>query len=507
MTATEGELILSGDDDKQKKKENLILANSQRIDEAGEVMIKFREEKMYMVHDPEFPHFERLHDERFKEIAYRVLGAVKRGVVGDVMDFKLHSLNDYSHHDHLILFGLPHRANKAPGAITQVWNTRTLEFDESFDPNYCIWRSPYAPLPLPYTGYKLPFIMELAGGDEGLYDDYMQSMAAIVMETKPDGVIWWIGEGANGKSTLMDAIWELFPAQLAKLKLKDLEENKDTLKLNGKLANIVTENSEGRVEDTQVYKSIGTHEDFEAHKFFNQYGATIRGNMHHILSANNIPAFNDKGHSARRRTFIVPFLQQFESDPTFKERTFTPEFFGYLITEILRYTHIIRARGYKYKWSAKTQAAKLEYDSEANTAEDYMRHVIDDDGLVGFKNQKSIYLDYKEWCENRLSNPLGFTNFKAVLKKYPFQPRSTRIPGVMVPVTIYRLPGSPPNLVEFGIGRNEIYTTPDFQRELPVDEIEVEVPVELTEEPEMPPVDDDIPEPEPARPTVLKGDW
>ena len=509
MTATEGEIVQSGDQDGKRTKENAVIrANATVIEQAGEVMIKFRGDRLYMVHDPEFPHFRRLAEEEFSDIAYKYLGAVKNAVIKDLMKYKFHSIDDYSHHDHLILFGLPHRANHAQGAITQVWNSRTLEFDEGFEPNYCIWRSPYAPLPLPHPGYKIPFIMSLAGGDEGLYDDYMQSLAPIIMEKKPVGVCWWIGEGANGKTTLMDAIYEIFPEQLVGLTAKDLEANKDTLRLNGKLANIVRENSEGRIEDTQVYKSIGTHEDFEAHKFFNQYGATIRGNMHHILSANAVPAFNDKGHSARRRTYIIPFTQQFENDLNFKERTFTPEFFGHLITEMMRYAHILRARGYKYKWSAKTLAAKLEYDAEANTAEDYMKFAIEQDGLVGYKNQNSIYRDYERWCGENLLHPLGISNFKLVLKKYPFKPRSTRVPGVMVPLTIYRLPETPSNLVEFGIDRNEIYTTPDFQRELPVDEIEVEVPTELTAEPEIPPADEDVLEEKiEERPSVLKGDW
>lgn len=445
-------------DDQEPVKQSVLQVQTDTILQYYTV-IRFRNRPLYMVDEP-FPHYIPLTKERFDNIAYNLLQPLPtRSRVGDCYDAIKNRAEDFSHNQHLILFGR-RETTTDPAHRAIVWNTDTLSV-QGYEPDLCVWRSPYPQLHPSKATERLEFIMQLAGGNEGLYDDIMQSIAPLVMSKKPDGVIWWVGAGANGKSTLMDALYRIFPGQLASLTVKSLTDQRDAPSLNGQLANIVKESSEGRIDDTEVYKAIGTHEDFSVHTFNKQDPTTILGNMHHIFSGNSIPIFNDKGYSARRRTFIIPFGQEFKSDPNFEEKTFTPEFFSALITEICKYAVRLRDQGYNYHWSARTTAAKADYDTSANTAENYTAELIED-GVVGFDNFGNVRNDYENWCRDEGQVPLGIQNMRRALMTAGFERLSVRLGDVTTKA--YRLPGfKEAELQRLSVGRPGLFTIPGFQ--------------------------------------------
>lgn len=394
----------------------------------------------------EFTQYVPLHKDRFETIAYPLLGGVSRSRMSDVFAYVVNTAPDVTDQGHLLMMG------------SRVWNMRTLEFEEIEDTSVVVWRSPWEAVE---KEGPVSFVMDLAGGDKGHYEDILQSMAGLVMHKKPDGVMWWVGGGANGKSSLMEAIYRLFPGQLASLTVKGLTDGRDTPMLNGHLANVVKESSEGRIEDTQIYKSIGTHEDFRVHKFHSQESMTIRGNMHHIFSANQVPIFNDKGYSARRRTFIIPFNQVFKSDPTFEERTFTPEVLGHLLWEIMRVARDIQARAYRYKFSQITDSAKMEYDVEANNAEEYARELLEG-GIVGFEAFGSVRADYENWCADNGYVPLGVGNMRRSLQQVGFERRSIRYEDGTVSRKYIIKTVDSNDIRPYGYGRQGLYTSYGF---------------------------------------------
>lgn len=393
-----------------------------------------------------FVHFEPLHRDQFDRLAYPLLGGISRSRMGDVFSYISNTAIDLSRYDHLISFG------------GRVWDSRALEWVE-YNPDMTIWRSPFKPQE---PGRPIPFILSLAGGDMEQYADIMQSLAPIIMERKPDGVIWWVGDGANGKSTLMDALYRIFPGQLASITVRRLVDGRDTPGLNGHLANVVKESSEGRVEDTEIYKAVGTHENFRVHRFHSQDDIEVRGNVHHIFSANTVPTFNDKGWSARRRTFIVPFGQRFESDPNFEDKTFTPEMFGQLIWEMARYAKVLHEQELKYKWSAGTLAAKSDYDVDANNAEEYAKELIAE-GVVAFESFGPVRIDYENWCASNGFVPLGVTNLRRAMGALKFE-RITYQDNTGQFKKHYRLPGfASKELIRLHMDRPGLLTTPGFK--------------------------------------------
>jgi hypothetical protein len=458
-----------------EQKQTAIAAKAKVIT-SDVVMIRFKNRPMVEDYTG-FPHFVPLHKERFDKEAYLRLGGIPRSQVSDVYAYVCSTVEDFTNSQHLIGFGVPieHVEIEADTDLVAlhsrkptVWDMRELRYDIGLTINDTVWRSPYCVVS---NGdgkdhQRIPFIMQLAGDDEGLYDDIMQSIAPIIMDQKPDGVVWWVGSGANGKSTLMDAIYRIFPGQLASITVRRLVDGRDTPSLNGTLANIVKESSEGRVDDTETYKALGTHENFRVHKFHSQDDIEINGNIHTIFSANTIPIFNDKGYSARRRTFIIPFNQQFKSDPEFEKNTFTPEFFGRLISEMCRYAKQIERQGYQYKWSAATRAAKMDYDNEANNAEEYAKKIINE-GVVGYYSYNSVRMDYENWCSDEGYVPLGIGNLRKAMGALGFE-RTTTSAEDGKSAHVYRLKGVTGSLGQLGMGRPGLLTVDGFNA-MPID--------------------------------------
>jgi putative DNA primase/helicase len=327
--------------------------------------------------------------DRFAETCYKKFGSgLNKSAIAELEHLFRTTAPDLSHLAHLIAFG------------SRVWDMKKLDWCDT-PPEDCVYRVPFEPKTP--TG-KIDFVKQLAKGDEGVYDDIMQSIAPLLMDKKPTGVIWYLGSGANGKSTLVHLIYLIFGPYLTEITVKQLEDERDTPQLNGKLGNICKESSEGYVEDTRTYKSIGTHESFSVHKFHSQDMVEIEGNVHHIFSANNIPTFGDKSYGARRRTLVIPFDNRFKPDETFEDRTFTKQFIEEFLGEVLAYVAKLREQNYEYRFSETTNAMKEKYDTDANTAQTYAEELVDE-GVVGFSNYRNIQMDYENWCQEHGYKP------------------------------------------------------------------------------------------------------
>lgn len=348
----------------------------------------------------------------FAEVCYNLFGhGTNRSRINELEHLFRTTAEDLSDRAHLISFG------------DRVWDMRKLDWDPKKTVEDCVYRVPYSPSE--DDGEPIEFIMDLACGDEGVYRDILQSVAPLIMDKKPTGVIWYLGGGANGKSTLVHLIYKIWGDYLTELTVKQLEDERDTPQLNGKIGNVCKESSEGFIEDTKAYKSVGTHEGFPVHKFHSQDMVWIEGNVHHIFSANNIPTFGDKSYGARRRTLVIPFAASFKPDETFEDKTFTKEFIERFLAEVIKYTLILKEQGYAYKFSETTALTKQKYDTGANTAQTYAQELINQD-IHGFLNYAKLEPDYRDWCSENGYTPSSLNLLRKAMDEHGYANRSVR---------------------------------------------------------------------------------
>lgn len=321
----------------------------------------------------------------FAELIYSLFGTgISKSRIVDIQHYVFTSSPDHSYMGRYIRMG------------QRVWDMTEVDFTDEIPPEDCIYSTDVVPDADPEPSQ---FIMDLACGKQSVYDDILQSIAPLFTTKKPDGVIWWRGNGSNGKSLLAGALYHLLGDYFSGITVKQIEDGRDSLVMNGKLGNIVKESSEGFIDDTQAYKSIGTHEDFHIHLFHSQAMAKVNGDLHHIFSANNIPTFGDKSDGARRRTLLIPFDNKFVSDPTFEDRLFTPKFFRQLLGLCLQYARRLKEQNYQYQFGEVTTETKDRYDVETNTAETYVKELIDNE-IYGFTSYANLQTDYMNWCDD-----------------------------------------------------------------------------------------------------------
>jgi hypothetical protein len=298
-------------------------------------IVRFRGTVMIKVPKP-YPHYVAMDREMFECAIRPLLGYMPRRRVNEVFAQVCNTADNLTAYDHCILLGA--------GTNRQaVWDMEQLEVRHDIIPDNCVWRTPYAPLPITK---QIKFIMDLAVGDAGLYSDIMQSLAPLVMAQKPVGVIWWIGDNIDGKHTLFDVLNKIFPDQLTSLTVKQMNGGRsNTPLLNSVLGNMAVD-SGGQITNTEIYKSIGTHEDFSVHRYHTQNGIVVRGNVHHIFAASHAPTFYTRNLSIDRRTHTVPFSHVGSAQAMLHN-----SFYGQLLAEMCRYALIIKQQGYSYNWS------------------------------------------------------------------------------------------------------------------------------------------------------------
>jgi phage/plasmid-associated DNA primase len=320
---------------------------------------------------------------------------------------------------------------------SRVWDMKKLQFTDEVSPEDCVYATSISPSD---GNSHRQWLEEVTLGDSTLADDIMKALAPVFMYKKPFGVFWFLGNGANGKSTTLKALYAIFGSKapythnrwFSQLTVKQIEDERDAPMVNGKLGNICLESNDGHVKDTSGYKNLAEHSTFSVHKFNSQDGAQVDGNVHTIFNANNIPTFADKTQGVRRRTFTIPFKASFPQDNTFDEKLFGREgFLSDLLGEILRTTVIISKSGYNYDFSPQTLKAKEDYDVEVNTAETYFEELVTTD-VWGFSNFTELNRDYQKWCDERSYTALGKKSIAHGAKITGYERRSFRLDGKLV---------------------------------------------------------------------------
>lgn len=362
--------------------------------------------------------------DRFARLAYEEFGyGVSKSNIADLLHGVEAAAPDWTEYSHLIGFG-----------DGRVWNARTLDWDPIAD-EY-VYETSIIPQAAGSPGYvkAKSFLLELSMGDEPLAYDYQQAIAPLFMKTRPSGILWFLGDGANGKSALMAALYMCFGRFFASLNTSQLEDGKSLPVLQGKLGNIVQEGSEARIEEASNYKLIGTHQSLTVRRMYTQDVVTVSGDFHTIFNANNIPTFADKTEGTRRRTWTIPFPAHFKDDPGFEERTFTPEFLGGLMTLALEAAVSIYNNGNQYEWSKATLDAKALYDTNVNSAEAFVAF-LSDSNIRAVKNFGVLNTNYHYWCIDHGFPEMTVVSLKRVLlKKLGATWKSLRVTPTSAPV-------------------------------------------------------------------------
>ncbi len=171
------------------------------------------------------------------------------------------------------------------------------------------------------------------------------------------------GEGANGKSTLIELFRKLvgFENCSGTSLQKLLEDKFGVCNLEGKLLNLSPDIPKKALVHTEIFKQVvGDHTLTGEKKFRNEY--EFYNHSKHIFSCNAVPRSYDTTHAFYRRWIIIPFLRIFaeeeqeDQDKLIKKLSTQSELSG-LLNKVLKGLENLINRGfYKKEYYSDTES-------------------------------------------------------------------------------------------------------------------------------------------------------
>lgn len=212
------------------------------------------------------------------------------------------------------------------------------------------------------------------------------------------------GDGANGKSTLLDIITDVIgDTNISSLSLQELNHNFKLSEITNKLVNIGDDISDQYLEDSSIFKKLVSGDEVTVDKK-NEQPYKMRNYATMLFATNNLPTTKDKSAGYSRRLSIIPFEAVFSStdpdyDPFILDKLTTPEAKSYILN--LAIDGIIRVFA---------QNGFTEVDRVDDILNDFLK---ENNNVIAFLSEFDIegqvssdaYNEYTYWCaQNGVSN-------------------------------------------------------------------------------------------------------
>lgn len=234
-------------------------------------------------------------------------------------------------------------------------------------------------LPVEYkVGATCPAIFnffESTMGDPELLAIALRMIAyCLLPSSKYETAFILIGEGANGKSTMIKLIKALLgPENCSAIALQDLASDRFAkAELYGKMVNLFPDLTSERVKEGD-FKPIVSGDRIRAQRKYGQ-PFEFENTAKLIFSTNNIPATEDDSYAYFRRWIILPFNRTFEGedrDVHLLDKITTPEeLSGLLYWALQMLSQLIQENGFQH---SDIEEVRKQYQLGASRIQDFIR--------------------------------------------------------------------------------------------------------------------------------------
>ncbi len=231
-----------------------------------------------------------------------------------------------------------------------------------------------------------------------------------------------IGEGANGKSVVLDCIKAVLGEQnYSVLDLSETGDRFSTAMLYGKLANLGDDISDEFLQGSTsaLFKKIVTGNSIKAENK-GQDPFMFKPHCTLIFSANEMPRSKDRTGAVQRRLVMIPFLAKFseddpDHDPHITQKLTQREPLEFLASEAVKAFRGVLERG-RFTQPEIVKKEEQAYELLNNP----IKAFIEERGEELILNQSTgkVYEDYKEYLRVcSLGNPLARTTFSRLMCK------------------------------------------------------------------------------------------
>lgn len=246
----------------------------------------------------------------------------------------------------------------------------------------------------------VPLVHELAG--------YL-----VVPDQSLQTAVMLLGEGANGKSTLLSLITALLGAEnVANVALHRLDEDRfAAAELLGRLANVFADLDARALQASSIFKAITGGDAITGERKYHP-AFSFKPYARLLYSANEPPPTPDSSDAFFRRWLILPFEQRFDgrrADRNLIDRLTTAAELSGLLNYAIEALPGLRTRGAFAETSATAKAAdrfRVDSDSVAGFLGDVCE--LDPDARTP---KPRLFDAYRAWCGESNRKPLGKQKF------------------------------------------------------------------------------------------------
>lgn len=247
-------------------------------------------------------------------------------------------------------------------------------------------------------------------------------------------VFMLVGNGANGKSTLLNMITRVLGEEnVSHVDLKEIAGNRfGKAELYGKLANIADDCSSSYLEDISVMKRL-TGESYTSIEFKGQNSFSAKINTKMIMSYNTIPQMNDTTDGLTRRLVIIPLNAVFKKknnnyDPFISQKLRKKENLEYVLYKSIQAIYgVLNRKEFTVPKQVKEETET--YIRENNPVATFLFEMYTDEEIAKIPSTE-LFQSFGSWAaDNNYRSRYKPGTFGKEMKKLGYERTQSRIDG------------------------------------------------------------------------------
>ena len=224
------------------------------------------------------------------------------------------------------------------------------------------------------------------------------SYILLVRTVDVDRILVIVGEGQNGKSTILKAVTRLFRPYISSVSLQDIVTDRFAAsQLEDKLANIHADIGGWKVKDAAMLKTITSGDLISVQE---KYGKRrdVELAVLQIYSANKLPEIEDKSLAIARRFIPIEFNQVIKiTDKTIKHKLTTPDERERLLNLLVRIARTTKRFGLLNKPTNEEVLSMLE--EKGNPMMQFMNSDFAKEKITMESTKSLTYSFYARFCK------------------------------------------------------------------------------------------------------------
>ena len=273
-----------------------------------------------------------------------------------------------------------------------------------FVPNFLnVPYDPRSPLVEELWGY----ISEWAGSEEQAHSLLHHISTALQPTWSASRYVLLIGEGKNGKSTLLKMLDKLIgKSNISGVSRQDMAAKSSTIiDLNGKLLNIIFDGPKEFLKDNSTEKTLVVGERLSVRPLYETFHVPVQTNALFIEGLQTEPHVADKSPALQKRLARFYFPNVYEEDLGFEEKMLEKEMLAAFLVLLLQHWVLKSEKAEKLRLTAESLDLQMEAVKQGSPVLRFLEDVAELDSrflrnvLSGTMLRDTFYTAFVPWLE------------------------------------------------------------------------------------------------------------